>query len=67
MDVERHLPFGGKGANVALSRLDTRPMLRAVLDLFTTDPSLAGYLPAFGAAAPAENTSRAESEAQRRN
>ncbi|WP_406185250.1 hypothetical protein [Streptomyces sp. NBC_01006] len=67
VDVERHLPFGGKGANVALSRLDTRPMLRAVLDLFTTDPSLAGYLPAFGATAPAENTGRAESEAQRRN
>ncbi|MFF4101458.1 hypothetical protein [Streptomyces sp. NPDC001903] len=67
VDVERHLPFGGKGANVALSRLDTKPMLRAVLDLFTTDPGLAGYLPAFGTTAPAQDTTREESEAQRRN
>ncbi|MFK0220088.1 hypothetical protein ACIQWN_18080 [Streptomyces vinaceus] len=67
VDVERHLPFGGKGSNVALGHLDTRPVLRAVLDLFTTDPSLAGYLPAFGSTAPAEETGREESEAQRRN
>ncbi|MGC0375308.1 hypothetical protein [Streptomyces sp. SAI-229] len=66
-DVERHLPYGGKGAGVALSRLDTGPMMRAVREMFATDPRLAGYLPAFGATAPAPGTSAEEAEAQRRN
>jgi hypothetical protein len=66
-DVERHLPYGGKGAGVALSRLDTGPMVRAVRQMFATDPRLAGYLPAFGATAPALDTSPDEAETQRRN
>ncbi|WP_369776588.1 hypothetical protein [Streptomyces sp. R33] len=67
VDVERHLPFGGKGSSVALSGLDTGPMVRAVRDLFATDPRLAGYLPAFGATPPAADLSGEEAEAQRRN
>ncbi|MFE2275967.1 hypothetical protein ACFXAE_01575 [Streptomyces sp. NPDC059454] len=66
-DVERHLPYGGKGAGVALSRLDTGPMLRAVREMFATDPRLAGYLPAFGTTAPAPDTGADDAEAQRRN
>ncbi|MGW3149369.1 hypothetical protein ACWDG1_32830 [Streptomyces sp. NPDC001177] len=66
-DVERHLPFGGMGSSVALSRLDTGPMVRAVQELFATDPRLAGYLPGFGTAAPSGHTSREEAEVQRRN
>ncbi|GAA0299519.1 hypothetical protein GCM10010302_42610 [Streptomyces polychromogenes] len=67
VDVERHLPFDGRGSSVALSRLDTAPMLRAVRQLFATDPRLAGYLPAFGATPPAADTTSEEAEAQRRN
>lgn len=66
-DVERRLPYGGKGAGVALSRLDTGPMLRAVREMFATDPRLAGYLPAFGTTAPAPDTGADDAEAQRRN
>ncbi len=66
-EVERHLPYDGKGAGVALSRVDTGPMLRAVRELFATDPRLAGYLPAFGTAAPAGQVSDEEQEAQRHN
>ncbi|WP_234024431.1 hypothetical protein [Streptomyces sp. HGB0020] len=66
-DVERHLAYGGKGSNVVLSQLDTGPMVRAVCEMFATDPRLAGYLPAFGATAPAARTSAEEAEAQRRN
>lgn len=66
-DVERYLPYGGKGTGVALSRLDTGPMLRAVREMFATDPRLAGYLPAFGTTAPAPDTSADDAEAQRRN
>ncbi|WP_190344769.1 hypothetical protein [Streptomyces venezuelae] len=67
VEVERHLPFGGKGSNVALSRLDTGPMIRAVHHLFTTDPRLAGYLPDFGSTPPAADLGRDEAETQRRN
>ncbi|WP_206281554.1 hypothetical protein, partial [Streptomyces prasinopilosus] len=50
---ERALPFGGRGASVALGRFDAAPLLRAVERLFATDPRLAGYLPReFGGAAP---------------
>ncbi|MFF4489012.1 hypothetical protein ACFY0F_21370 [Streptomyces sp. NPDC001544] len=66
-DAERHLPFGGMGSSVALSRLDTGPMRKAVQELFATDPRLAGYLPAFGTTPPAAFTSREEAEVQRRN
>ncbi len=67
-DVERRLPYDGKGAGVALSRLDTGPMMEAVRQMFATDPRLAGYLPAFGATAPAAgHTSNEEDEAQRHN
>ncbi|MFJ3816341.1 hypothetical protein [Streptomyces sp. NPDC090056] len=66
-ELERHLPYDGKGSSVALSRVDTGPMVRAVLRMFATDPRLAGYLPAFGATAPALDTSDEEAEAQRRN
>ncbi|MET7451731.1 hypothetical protein ABZT03_07515 [Streptomyces sp. NPDC005574] len=67
VDVERHLPFGAMGSSVALSRLDTGPMVRAVQELFATDPRLAGYLPAFGLTPPGAHTSREEAEAQRDN
>ncbi|MFI6661580.1 hypothetical protein ACIBL8_39370 [Streptomyces sp. NPDC050523] len=67
VDVERHLAYGGKGSNVVLSRLDTGPMVRAVSELFATDPRLAGYLPGFGTTPPGAHTSREEAEAQRRN
>jgi hypothetical protein len=67
VDVERHLAYGGKGSNVVLSQLDTGPMVRAVSDLFATDPRLAGYLPGFGTTPPGAHTSREEAEAQRRN
>ncbi|MER5928993.1 hypothetical protein [Streptomyces sp. NPDC002054] len=68
-EVERHLPFGGRGSSVALSRLDTGPMVRAVLGLFENDPRLAGYLPDFGATAMTGRTEPTgdEAEAQRRN
>ncbi|MFE7165865.1 hypothetical protein [Streptomyces sp. NPDC057616] len=67
VDVERHLAYGGKGSNVVLSQLDTGPMVRAVSELFATDPRLAGYLPGFGTTAPGAGASREEAEAQRRN
>ncbi|MEV1078266.1 hypothetical protein AB0I98_08435 [Streptomyces sp. NPDC050211] len=66
-EVERHLPYDGKGAGVALSRVDTGPMVRAVRELFATDPRLAGYLPAFGTAARAGHVSNEEDEVQRHN
>ncbi|MEU6555529.1 hypothetical protein ABZ915_35570 [Streptomyces sp. NPDC046915] len=66
-DAERHLPFGGMGSSVTLSRLDTGPMVRAVEELFATDPRLAGYLPAFGATPAKSVPSREEAETQRRN
>ncbi|WP_241192965.1 hypothetical protein [Streptomyces sp. ADI98-10] len=64
---ERHLPFGAMGSSVTLGRLDTAPMLKAVQELFATDPRLAGYLPAFGATAPTAGGSREEAEARRAN
>ncbi|MYV60634.1 hypothetical protein GTW37_15210, partial [Streptomyces sp. SID4931] len=64
---QRHLPFGAMGSSVTLGRLDTAPMLKAVQELFATDPRLTGYLPAFGTTAPSANTSREEAEAQRAN
>ncbi|MFD3748963.1 hypothetical protein ACFWVT_01615 [Streptomyces cyaneofuscatus] len=63
----RHLPFGATGSSVTLGRLDTAPMMKAVRELFATDPRLAGYLPAFGAARPPADLSREEEEAQRAN
>ncbi|MEV4227321.1 hypothetical protein AB0J81_09460 [Streptomyces bobili] len=65
--VVRHLPFGAMGSSVAISRLDTAPMMKAVLDLFGTDPRLAGYLPAFGADRQPGNVSAEEAEVQRQN
>ncbi|WP_280882557.1 hypothetical protein [Streptomyces pseudovenezuelae] len=67
VDVERHLAYGGKGSNVALSQIDTGPMVRAVREMFATDPRLAGYLPAFGTSPPGAHVSREEAEVQRRN
>ncbi|MFE9698882.1 hypothetical protein [Streptomyces sp. NPDC006270] len=64
---ERHLPFGAMGSSVTLGRLDTAPLLKAVQELFATDPRLAGYLPAFGASAPPAGLSREEEEARRTN
>ncbi|MFF3992059.1 hypothetical protein ACFYX8_01945 [Streptomyces cyaneofuscatus] len=64
---ERHLPFGATGSSVTLGRLDTAPMMKAVRELFATDPRLAGYLPAFGATPPPADLSREEEEAQRAN
>ncbi|WP_245727413.1 hypothetical protein [Streptomyces vietnamensis] len=66
-NVERHLPYDGRGSSVALSQVDTGPMVRAVQQMFATDPRLAGYLPAFGTTAPALGTSDEEAETQRRN
>nr|WP_239144432.1 hypothetical protein [Streptomyces sp. SID14515] len=66
-DNERHLPFGAMGSSVTLGRLDTAPMLKAVQELFATDPRLTGYLPAFGVTAPPAGLSREEDEAQRTN
>ncbi|MEV6169315.1 hypothetical protein AB0L99_13930 [Streptomyces sp. NPDC051954] len=66
-DVERHLPYDGKGAGVALSQLDTGPMVQAVRQMFDMDPRLAGYLPAFGTARPAGRIGNEEDEAQRQN
>ncbi|MFI7504029.1 hypothetical protein ACIBVL_37220 [Streptomyces sp. NPDC049687] len=66
--VVRHLPFGAMGSGVAISRLDTAPMTRAVLRLFATDPRLAGYLPAFGdEERPPRDPGPEEAEVQRRN
>lgn len=65
--AERHLPFGAMGSGVAISRLDTAPMMRAVTRLFATDPRLAGYLPAFGEEEQPRDLSPEEAEAQRRN
>ncbi|MFE1732748.1 hypothetical protein ACFW6X_21705 [Streptomyces bacillaris] len=64
---ERHLPFGAMGSSVTLGRLDTAPMMKAVRELFATDPRLTGYLPAFGTTLPAADLSREEAEAQRAN
>ncbi|MFF7471063.1 hypothetical protein [Streptomyces sp. NPDC008092] len=66
-DVERHLPFGAMGSSVTLSQLDTRPLVRAVQQLFATDPQLAGYLPAFGTDARPTPPSKEEAALQRRN
>ncbi|MFJ3800201.1 hypothetical protein ACIPSJ_28465 [Streptomyces sp. NPDC090088] len=66
-DVERHLPFGAMGSSVALSQLDTGPMVRAVRQLFATDPRLAGYLPAFGTEPGATPPSKEEAALQRHN
>ncbi|MGW3443530.1 hypothetical protein ACWDF5_08190, partial [Streptomyces sp. NPDC001076] len=66
-DVERHLPFGAMGSSVTLSQLDTGPMVRAVQELFATDPRLAGYLPAFGTAAVTSTPGKEEAALQRRN
>ncbi|WP_343238713.1 hypothetical protein [Streptomyces sp. SID8374] len=63
----RHLPFGAMGSSVTLGRIDARPMVRAVENMFATDPQLAGYLPAFGATRPAADISKEEHEAQRAN
>ncbi|MET7874640.1 hypothetical protein [Streptomyces cyaneofuscatus] len=63
----RHLPFGATGSSVTLGRLDTAPMMKAVRELFATDPRLTGYLPAFGATRPPADVSREEEEAQRAN
>ncbi|MFJ1608769.1 hypothetical protein ACIOHS_36280 [Streptomyces sp. NPDC088253] len=65
-DTERHLPFGAMGSSVAISQLDTAPLLSGIERLFATDQRLAGYLPAFGAGAGTE-VSREEGEVQRRN
>ncbi|UUU32348.1 hypothetical protein JIX56_21945 [Streptomyces sp. CA-210063] len=67
VDVECHLPFGAMGSSVTLSQLDTGPMVKAVQEMFATDPRLAGYLPAFGQAPPGALSSREEAEVQRRN
>ncbi|MEU8561746.1 hypothetical protein AB0C45_09690 [Streptomyces cyaneofuscatus] len=64
---ERHLPFGATGSSVTLGRLDTAPMMKAVRELFATDPRLTGYLPAFGATPPPADLSREEEEAKRAN
>ncbi|MFF4901081.1 hypothetical protein [Streptomyces sp. NPDC001068] len=66
-DVERHLPFGAMGSSVTLSQLDTGPMVRAVQELFATDPRLAGYLPAFGTDAAPSTPGKEEAALQRRN
>ncbi|MEU1336371.1 hypothetical protein, partial [Streptomyces sp. NPDC005827] len=66
-DVERHLPFGAMGSSVTLSQLDTGPMVRAVRQLFATDPRLAGYLPAFGTEPGATPPSKEEAALQRHN
>ncbi|MFJ9025426.1 hypothetical protein ACIRPU_36455 [Streptomyces sp. NPDC102259] len=63
----RHLPFGAMGSSVAISRLDTAPMMRAVTRLFATDARLAGYLPAFGEEEQPRDLSPEEAEVQRRN
>ncbi|WP_229713437.1 hypothetical protein [Streptomyces fuscichromogenes] len=67
VDVERHLPFGAMGSSVTLSQLDTGPMVKAVQELFATDPRLAGYLPAFGTDRLASAPSKEEAALQRRN
>ncbi|MEU9428944.1 hypothetical protein AB0D87_40095 [Streptomyces sp. NPDC048342] len=67
VDVERHLPFGAMGSSVTLSQLDTGPMVRAVRELFATDPRLAGYLPPFGTDPVASIPSKEEAALQRRN
>ncbi|MFD5536880.1 hypothetical protein ACFWIJ_03265, partial [Streptomyces sp. NPDC127079] len=66
-DVERHLPFGAMGSSVTLSQLDTGPMIRAVRELFATDPRLAGYLPSFGTDAVTSAPDKEEAALQRRN
>ncbi|MBW8797062.1 MAG: hypothetical protein JF597_26720 [Streptomyces sp.] len=66
-DAERHLPFGAMGSGVTLSQLDTGPMVRAVRELFATDPRLAGYLPPFGTDAVTSTPSKEEAALQRRN
>ncbi|WP_433890296.1 hypothetical protein [Streptomyces sp. CA-111067] len=66
-DVVRHLPFT-TGSSVVLSQVDTGPMVRAVRELFATDPQLAGYLPVFGAAQPSSlGSSKEDAAAQRDN
>ncbi|WP_189706971.1 hypothetical protein [Streptomyces phaeofaciens] len=65
--VVRHLPFGAMGSSVAISRLDTAPMMRAVQRLFATDARLAGYLPAFGEERQPRDLDPEDAEVQRRN
>ncbi|MFG3294545.1 hypothetical protein ACGF3G_37800 [Streptomyces sp. NPDC048179] len=67
VDVERHLPFGAMGSSVTLSQLDTGPMVRAVRQLFATDPRLAGYLPDFGTEPGGTPPSKEEAALQRHN
>ncbi|WP_258312246.1 hypothetical protein [Streptomyces sp. ZEA17I] len=55
------------GSSVTLGRLDTAPMMKAVRELFATDPRLTGYLPAFGTTPPAAGLSQEEAAAQRAN
>lgn len=68
--TRRHLPFGPAGASVAISQLDTRPLLSGIERLFADDPRLAGWLPEFGtsgAAADARGRKvSAEEAAERR-
>ncbi|MFD7817888.1 hypothetical protein ACFV6E_34015 [Streptomyces sp. NPDC059785] len=68
-DTERHLPFGAMGSNVAISQLDTAPLLSGIERLFASDPRLAGYLPGFGAATTrtGAEASAEDAEVQRRN
>ncbi|MFG2969179.1 hypothetical protein ACGFZS_38520 [Streptomyces sp. NPDC048288] len=66
-DVERHLPFGAMGSSVTLSQLDTGPMVRAVRQLFATDPRLAGYLPDFGTEPGTTPPSKEEAALRRHN
>ncbi|MFC4499580.1 hypothetical protein [Streptomyces vulcanius] len=65
--VARHLPYGAMGSSVAISRLDTAPMMRAVQQMFATDTRLAGYLPAFGDEAQPRQVGPEDAEVQRRN
>ncbi|MEW2049827.1 hypothetical protein [Streptomyces sp. NPDC005476] len=66
-DDVRHLPFGAMGSSVAISRLDTAPMMRAVTRMFATDSRLAGYLPAFGEEEQPRDLGADDAEVQRRN
>ncbi|MFD8612578.1 hypothetical protein [Streptomyces sp. NPDC059631] len=71
-DTRRHLPFGAAGASVAISQLDTRPLLSGIERLFADDPRLAGWLPEFGtsgraADARGRTVSAEEAQERRRN
>ncbi|MFF0968724.1 hypothetical protein ACWDQO_23705 [Streptomyces sp. NPDC003703] len=71
-DTRRHLPFGPAGASVAISQLDTRPLLSGIERLFAADPRLAGWLPEFGtsgaqAGARGRKVSAEDAQERRRN